>query len=130
MRERRSIKLLVALDARPVSSETTCVWVGPYVLTVSTVLPDPGLAVEVHSSFVGHAGVPVCVTHLTLGPVGHEPTITQVEHEHASLDPTLKARECAYEHIQIVLETLKRLGHQVAIDVPNDAFRELERIEL
>ena len=70
------------------SSETTCTWAGPYVLVIATALPDHGLAVEVHSTFVGHEGVPTCVTHLTLGPVGHDPVIFPVEHERASLDPS------------------------------------------
>jgi hypothetical protein len=55
--------------------------------------------------------------------------IFPVEHERANLDPMLKARECAYEHVEIVLETLTRLGYEVGIDVPDDAFEELERVE-
>lgn len=129
MSERRTIALAVKLDGRQVSSETTCTWAGPYVLVVATTLPDHGLAVEVHSTFVGHEGVPTCVTHLTLGPVGDDPVIFPVEHERANLEPKLKARECAYEHAAIVLETLKRLGYEVGIDVPDDAFEELERVE-
>lgn len=121
--------LVVTLDGRQVVSETTCTWAGPYVLTIATALPDHGLAVEVHSTFVGHEGVPTCATHLTLGPVGRDPMISQVEHDRASLDPTLRARECAYEHVEIVLETLTRLGCEVGIDVPDDAFKELERVE-
>ena len=129
MSEYRTVLLSVTLDGRPAVSETTCMWSGPYVLTIATALPDHGLAVEVHSTFVGHEGVPTCVTHLTLGPVGHDPAIVQVEHDHASLDPTLRARGCAYEHVQVVLETLKRLGHEVAVDVPEYAFEDLERVE-
>lgn len=88
-----------------------------------------GLAVDVHSTFVGHEGVPTCATHLTLGPVGHDPVIVPVEHERANLDPTIKARECVYEHARVVLETLKRLDYEVGIDVPDDAFEEMERVE-
>jgi hypothetical protein len=127
--ERRTIALAVTLDGRQVGSETTCTWAGPYVLVIATALPDHGLAVEVHSTFVGHEGVPTCVTHLTLGPGGHDPVIFPVEHERANLDPMLKARECAYEHVEIVLETLTRLGYEVGIDVPDDAFEQLERVE-
>jgi hypothetical protein len=104
-------------------------WAGAHVLAVATALPDPGLALELHSVFVGHAGVPTCVTHLTLGPIGHDPTIVPVEHEHASLDPMLKARSCVYEHTEVLLETLKRLDYEARIVVPDDAFEELERIE-
>jgi hypothetical protein len=127
--DRRTIALAVTLDGRRVSSETTCMWAGPYVLAIATALPDHELALEIHSVFVGHEGVPTCVTHLTLGPVGHDPVIVPVEHEHANLEPMLKARSCVYEHAEIVLETLKRLDYEVRVDVPDDAFDELERIE-
>jgi hypothetical protein len=126
---RRKVPLAVTLDGRQVASETTCIWAGPYVLTIATALPGHGLALEVHSTFVGHDGVPTCVTHLTLGPVEHDPTIAHVEHPNANLDPMLRARECAYEHVQIVLKTLKQLGHEVTIAVPDNAFEELERVE-
>ncbi|MGA9313356.1 MAG: hypothetical protein WBV77_01875 [Solirubrobacteraceae bacterium] len=129
MSGRRKVPLRVTLDGRQVASETTCICAGAYVLTIATTLPDHGLALEVHSTFVGHQGVPTCVTHLTLGPVNHDPVIAQVEHPHASLDPVLRPRECAYEHVQIVLETLKQLGYEAAIEVPDDAFEDLERVE-
>lgn len=119
----------VTLDGRRADSETTCMWAGPYVLVIATVLPELGLAVDVHSTFVGHEGVPTCATHLTLGPVGHDPVIVPVEYERANLDPTIKARECVYEHARVVLETLQRLGYEVGIDVPDDAFEEMERVE-
>jgi hypothetical protein len=128
--DRRTIALHVTLDGRRADSETSCMWAGPYVLVIATVLPGPGLAAEVHSSFVGHLGVPTCATHLTLGPIGHAPLTITAEHEHTNLDPTIKARECVYEHAQIVLGTLKGLGYEVGIDVPDDAFEELERIEV
>ena len=54
MSDQRLIPLCVTLDGRLVSSETTCEWSGPYVLVIATTLPDPGLALEVHSIFVGH----------------------------------------------------------------------------
>lgn len=129
MSDRRTITLEVILDGRRADSETTCIWAGPYVLVIATVLPETGLAVEVHSTFVGHEGVPTCSTHLTLGPVGHAPFTITAEHERANLDPTIRARECAYEHAQVVLETLKGLGYRVGMDVPDDAFGELERVE-
>ena len=129
MSDLRTIPLAVTLNGRQVDSETTCVWAGPHVLVIATVLPDRGLALELDSIFVGHEGVPTCVTHLTLGPVGEDPVIVPVEHEHASLNPKLKARDCAYEHAEIVLETLNRLGYEAGINMPDDAFEELERVE-
>jgi hypothetical protein len=127
--DRRTVTLEVKLNGRKVASETVCMWAGPYVLVIATTLPDPELAVEVHSTFVGHEGVPTLATHLNLGPVGHAPFVATAEHEHANLDPVLKPRECVYEHADVVLETLKGLGHSVGIDVADDAFGELERVE-
>jgi len=121
--------LEISLDGRSVESETTCISAGPYVLVIATVLPEAGLAVEVHSTFVGHGGVPTFATHLTLGPAGHAPVTTTAEHDRASLDPTIRARACAYEHAQIVIETLTGLEYSVALDVPDDAFSQLERVE-
>jgi hypothetical protein len=126
---RRKIPLEVTLDGRKVNSETTCMWAGPYVLVIATTLPDQGLALDVTSTFVGHEGVPTCATHLILGPVGHAPLTSLAEHEHANLDPKSKPRECGYEHMSVVLETLKGLGYRVEIDVRDDSFGELERVE-
>jgi hypothetical protein len=66
---------------------------------------------------------------LTFIRIGHAPFIVTAEHEHTSPDPTIRARECAYEHAQAVLEALKGLGYQVGVDVRDDAFVELERVE-
>lgn len=129
MSNRRAVPLEVKLDGHTVASETVCMWAGPYVFVVSTTLPDRGLAVEVHSTFVGHEGVPTAATHLILGPPDHSPLLSTAEHEHASLDPVLRPRDCVYEHADVLLEMLKGLGHSVGIDLADDAFGELERVE-
>ena len=46
----RTIALDVTLDGRQADSETICTWAGPYVLVIATVLPEAGLAFEVHST--------------------------------------------------------------------------------
>jgi hypothetical protein len=129
MNEQRLIPLCVTLDGRLVSSETTCEWSGAYVLVIATTLPDPGLALEVYSTFVGHPGVDTCVTHLRLGPVGQEPLMSTAKHEHNDLNPKTKPRECAYEHMEILVEALNGLGFEVGIVMPEGAFGELERVE-
>lgn len=126
---RRIVDLDVKLDGRRVQSETTCMWAGAYVLVLATVLPESGLAFELVSSFVGHRDVATHVTHLVLGPPGNAGEISTDDHAHESLDPMIRARECAYEHVQVLLEQLTSLGYDVSIDVPDDAFDELERID-
>lgn len=130
MSNARLISLTVRLADRALESETTCVWSGPYALTIATTLPEQGIAVEVHSVFVGHHGVSTQVTHLTLGPVDQSPAIVHTEHDGTALDPVLNPRDCAYEHAQFMLGVLgARLKLNVAIDVPDDAFDDLERVE-
>jgi len=129
MSDRRPIALEIKLDGHQAGSETSCLWAGPNLFTVVTKLPEADLAVEVHSTFVGHAGVPTCATHLVLGPVGYAPTTITAEHEHASLDRAGDARQFVYEHAQILIEILGDLGYTLGIDVPENAFAELERLE-
>lgn len=127
--DRLIIDLEVKLGGARVNSETTAVCAGPDVLSIVTVLPDHGVLFELTSTFIGHEGVDTHVTHLVLGPPGEDPAIETQEHPHARLDPTYDPRGCTYEHIQILLEHLKRLGHDATIDVPDGAFDELERVE-
>lgn len=124
----RTITMQVRLDGRQVQSETTA-WVTAYVLVICTVLPQRDLAIEINSTFMGHLGVPTLAAHLTLGPIGHAPVAISAEHEHANIDPQLNPRACAYEHAGILVEALNGLANDVAVDIPEDAFQDLERIE-
>lgn len=129
MKDPRAIALEIKLDGLRVASETTCAWVGPYLLMVATTLPEADLAVEVYSTFVAHTDVPARAIHLVLGPVGYLPMTITGEHENGDLEPDEKVRQCVYEHAQILLEALGDLGYQLGIDVPDSAFVELERVE-
>ncbi len=123
------IDLGVTLDGAEVESETTCTWAGAHVLTVHTVIPGADLALELHSTFIGRAGVPTHVVHLTLGPPGRAPSITAADHNDDDLDPTYAPRGCAYEHAQRLIEVLAGLGYRAGVDVPGDsAFEGLERV--
>lgn len=125
MSERRNVKLEIHVDEQLLSSETTFAWAGPYLLAIATVLPDSGVALGVHSGFLGHEGVPTLASHIVLGPIGQAPYAVSAEHAHESLDPALRPRECIYEHTLIVVEALKVLSEDARIVVPDDAFSEL-----
>jgi hypothetical protein len=123
------IDLDVTLDGADAESETTCTWAGAHVLTVHTVLPRRDLALELHSTFVGHPGLPTHVVHLILGPPGQEPSITADDHTGEHRDPTYFPRACAYEHAQRLLEILSALGHRAGVNVRGEgAFEALERV--
>lgn len=126
---RSVIDLNLALDGVPVESETTCTWAAARVLTIHTAIPRADLALELHSTFVGHAGVRTHAVHLTLGPPGRQPSIASADHNEDQLDPTYAPRDCAYEHAQHVIEVLSELGYRASVDVPGDAaFAGLERV--
>jgi hypothetical protein len=127
--QRRIIDLDVRLGGARVSSETTAICAGPDVLTIVTVLPDHGVLFELTSTFVGHKGVDTHVAHLVLGPPGEDPAIETEDHPHERLEPRYDPRGCAYEHIHVLMEHLRTLGHDPAIDLPDDAFQDLERVE-
>jgi hypothetical protein len=126
---RELIELELTLDGQPVQSETRYTWAGAYVLSVHTVIPQAGLAVELHSTFVGHPGVDTHATHLLLGPAGSAPSIRCGAHEHEHLDPVFQPRACVYEHAQQLIEQLAEHGHRAGVTVPDEsAFAALERV--
>lgn len=129
MRARPLIDLELTIDAEPVVSETTCTWAGAHILTVHTVIPRSDLALELHSTFVGHPGLRTHVVHLRLGPPGDEPTISSADVDDAQLEPTFAPRACAYEHAQQLIEILVGLGYRAGVTVVGEnAFDALERV--
>jgi hypothetical protein len=129
MSEPRTIPLVVKLDRQSIPSRTMFMWAGPLVLVIETTLSGAGLALELTSAFVGRKGVPTLAAHVMSGPAGHAPVMRYEDHAHRSLDPKLRVRECAYEHVAVVLEHLRDLRFDVTIDVADDAFDDLERAE-
>ncbi len=124
------IDLALTIDAEPVVSETSCTWAGAHVLTVHTAIPRPDLALELHSTFVGHPGVWTHVVHLRLGPPGEEPTISSADVDDGQLEPTYAPRACAYEHAQQLIEILAGLGRRAGVNVLGEsAFDALERVD-
>ena len=129
VRSRPRIDLDLTIGGAPACSETTYTWAGAHVLTLHTVIPRADLALELHSTFVGHPGLCTHVVHLRLGPPGHEPSLSTVDADDGELEPTYGARACAYEHAQRLIEVLSDLGHLAAVNVPGEsAFDSLERI--
>jgi hypothetical protein len=129
MAERHPISIDVILDGRVCESETFGIWGGPFVLMIATTLPERRLAFEVHSTFIGHPGIPTAARHLVLGPVGHEPLGISSEHQHTEVDLQTNPKMCVYEHGAILVEMLSCLGYEAKIDFADDAFAALERVE-
>jgi len=129
--ERALIKLKLTLDGEPAASETRFTWAGPYILCLHTVIPQGGLALELHSAFVGHEGVETHVAHVLLGPAGQPPAVHVNRHEHENVDPTFEPRTCVYEHTQYtqyLIEALQNLGWHASLNVADErVFAGLEQ---
>jgi hypothetical protein len=124
------IPLAASIDGRPCESHTTYGWTGGgRVLTLSTVLPERGLAAELISTYVGHADTPTIATHLMLGPAGRGPEIRTAEHAHERVDPVESARECATDHAYQLIELLSADGREVIVQLDEHSFIQLERVE-
>lgn len=127
---RGDIPVTVTIDDRPCEAHSTYSWSGGgAVLTLSTVLPERGLAAELISTYVGHTDTPTIATHLMLGPVGHPASIATAEHAHEDLDPVESARQCAYDHANRLIEVLSANGSHVSVELDERSFTQLERVE-
>lgn len=118
----------VSVDGQPCEAHSTFAWGGGgTVLTISTVLPERGLSVELISTYVGHASTPTIATHLMLGPAGQENDVATDQHEH--LAPAENARECAYDHAHRLIEALRAASGEASVLLDELSFAELERVE-
>lgn len=125
---RGELPLQLSIDDRPIEAHSTYSWAGGgTVLTISTVLPEEGIAAELISTYVGHAHTRTVVTHLMRGPINHPADIRTTKHEH--LNPVVHARECAYDHTQELIEALRAAGHRASVHLDELSFAQLEQVE-
>lgn len=110
------LPITFSLDGEPVESVTRLVRSGPYVLVLQTVMPQSGLAVELHSTFVGHNGVPTHATHLLLGPVGRHPHLVTRNDALGIVDPVNRPDSCVYAHCHELIDLLAEHGLGVTVD--------------
>jgi hypothetical protein len=125
---RGDLPLHVSVDDRPREAHSTYSWSGGgMVLTLSTVLPDRSLAVELISTYVGHPNTRTIVTHLMLGRGEHPADIHTTEY--VNLNPVERPRECAYDHARQLIEALQATGRQASVQLDELSFAELESVE-
>jgi hypothetical protein len=110
------LAITFTLDGEPVESVTRLVCAGPYVLALQTVMPQRGLAVELHSTFVGHTSVPTHAIHLLLGPVGQAPVVLACDYDSGAIDPVNRPDSCVYAHCHQLIDLLAERGLDVAVD--------------
>ena len=122
------IPLRLEIDGAPTASETVYAQAGAYTLTIVTTVGRPELPVELHSTYVGLPGVPTRTTHLRLGPAAGEREIHVGSHDDNEICVVFTPRNAVYDHAHELVALLDELGHHARVDVPDDAFGELEAI--
>jgi len=123
------LPLQVIVDGRARLSRSHYAWsAGGLVLTIATVMPEPGLAFELISTYTGHDDTDTIATHLTLGQ-GRDAEIDSCRHTHEQLNPVELARACAYDHASRLIEALGDSEHPAMVELGEHTFRGLERVE-
>jgi hypothetical protein len=123
------LPLQVIVDGRERSSHSRYAWSGGgLVLTITTVLPEAGLAFELISTYTGHEDTDTIATHLTLSP-DRDGEIDTRRHPHEHLNPVDLARACAYDHAARLIEGLETGAHTARVELDEHTLAELERVE-
>jgi hypothetical protein len=115
----------LAIDGAPLECATQLAYAGAYQLTLSSVVPE--LAVELHSSYLGHPDGETAVTHLQLQP--EEPPATVAELQPGRAMPVREARRlCLYDHLAVLRQLVAdATGAPVTVEVADQA---LELVDL
>lgn len=119
-------QLPIDLDGRRAHSSTYIARNGAYVLSISTLLPDRGLAVELHSTYVGHPVSETMSTHLFVAADLPAPQTIGDVHDVGELDVVDAPRACLYDHALRLQELLRSLGHEARIHIGADAIAATE----
>lgn len=124
----RVVSLPIDIDDTPVAAETRVARAGAYVLVLSTVLPDRPLALELHSTYLGHPDHETLSTHLTLAADLDVPTTVGAVHDVATLDVLRQPRSCLYDHAMRLQELVERLGHTAAVHITASTITQTETL--
>jgi len=123
------LPLSLTLHGQPRQAHCTYVWAaGGIVLTITTVIPERGLAFELISTYTGHRDSDTIAVHLALGR-GRIGEIETYRHPRDELNPDELARACAYDHAHRLSEALSDSGRLVAVELDEHTFAGLERVE-
>jgi len=123
--EQSKLPIQILIDGKHARSLTRVTSIGPYVLVIDTVLPEPDHALELHSIYVGHKHTKTQATHLRLARGGLRDTVT-IEHEHASLPVVHARRRCLYDHLHNLQDLLEEAGIEAKIPIDEDAIVAVE----
>jgi hypothetical protein len=110
----------LAVDARPVACATRLAYGGAYQLTIWTIVPE--LALELHSSYLGHPDGDTAVSHLQLR-AGETPHTGTDQRPGAALPVREARRRCLYDHLAALRELVAdHTGQPASVEVADQAL--------
>lgn len=113
-----ALRLTITVDGETHVATTRWTQPSAHVLTAHTVIPDPPLAIEIHSTFVGHDATPVNATHLRLGPIGADYAIDTKPLDSTWYHPGSHPRACLDEHFVQIVDLLLAAGYAATVHAP------------
>ncbi len=112
----------IRLDGARVRASSYLTYTGAYQLTLSTIAPQ--LALELHSSYLGHPAGDAAVSHLELAPDTDPSTHSELRSGADLL--VADRRACLYDHLAQLQELLGRGGGEVTIKIADGALELVE----
>jgi hypothetical protein len=110
----------LAVNGRRLPCTTELAYFGAYQLTISTIVPE--LAVELHSSYLGHPEGDSAIAHLQLQPGERPTTVTELQPGHA-LPVREHRRLCLYDHLAALRQLVTDAsGGTATVDVADNAL--------
>jgi hypothetical protein len=110
----------LVVDGRGLACTTRLAYAGAYQLTIWTIVPE--LAVELHSSYLGHPDGQTAVAHLELRP-GEPPATMASESPGAELPVREARRLCLFDHIAELRGLVAdATGKDTTVDIADQAL--------
>jgi hypothetical protein len=115
----------VAVEGRGLECKSWLAYAGAYQLTLWTIVP--GLALELHSSYLGHPDGDTAVAHLQLQP-SERPAIASEQRPGSELPVREARRLCLYDHLVVLRQLVAdHTTGNVSVEVADQA---LELVDL
>jgi hypothetical protein len=115
----------LVVDGRGLECNGWLAYAGAYQLTIWTIVPE--LALELHSSYLGHPGGDTAVSHLQLRP-GEAPLTVSDQRPGGALPVREARRLCLYDHLAALRDLVaEHTGGLVSVEITDQA---LERVDV
>jgi hypothetical protein len=112
--------LRLSIDGHGLECKSWLAYAGAYQLTIWTIVSE--LALELHSSYLGHPDGDTAIAHLQLQP-GDRPAIASEQRPGNRLPVREARRLCLYDHLVVLRQLVAdHTAGSVRVEVPDQAL--------